>query len=1048
LSRITVSLLGNPQLERDGEPIPIDRHKALALLAYLAITAQTHRRDALATLFWQEFDQTRARAALRRALASLNKAIPGAWWETDRETIGLNLKTSSHFLLDIAQFHTRLKDCQTHGHPITDVCPLCLAPLTEAVTLYRGDFLSGFTLRDSPAFDDWQFNQTEILRRDLASALERLSRLHATRGEFESATAHARRWLSLDSLNESAHRQLMLLHAQAGQRHAALRQYAECVRALERDVGVPPQDETTQLYEAIKVDALPPLSYPTSVPTTQTDSPPQATPPSQNQISSSPFERLVRGQIVGREDELTKVSEIWKRVSAGEARALLVSGEPGIGKTRLAREIVTLTKTSGAEVLSGECHAEDGAPYAPIIQIIHNTLASHETLPLSENILADLIKLVPELASQFPHMLPANPALDVQSEQRRLFDSVTSFIASFAQTTQSPLVVFIEDAHWADTGTLSLLRHLAQRASATHLKLLLLITYRDAEADLDEAHKLRDVLLDLNREHLSDSVHLTRLDREATSDMLSTMLGSEGGISSDFLNAIFNETEGNPFFIEETCRALIETGNLYYAGGHWRRADVQDFSLPPTVRGAILSRVQKLPQEVQELLRLAAIHGREFEAEILLGSGESGQTSMIEALELAQRAQLIVKSEREGRFAFTHALVPFALRESLSGLRRQRLHARAAESIESKSPDDVEIIAYHYAAAGVNIKAIEYSNLAAERAEKVYAYDSAIRHKQTALDMLDAREIKTRLTLLEELADLHFKLDQNARAIPIYLEALQLWRGLADADNWIAVRLQRKIGEATTSMNQFADYQRFAGTSRFSLEAGLALVQNQAPRPETIRLLRTLSRDAWYIVSSADWDAAERYARSAVKMAEELNLPVELSSALESLSIVHGARGQFRERVEVCRRRLELSRDLRFTDYRERVNVAYQLGRALLSVGEYEAALIHAKEAEELSAAIQDVTTQVNAMTLQSQCLHPLDRWDDLLAMDERLRHIQSHYTFERLGIAMCFHTALVSAVRTLRGEREQADNLREEAYTMMTKIVGPPERWVRNQRY
>jgi tetratricopeptide (TPR) repeat protein len=629
-----------------------------------------------------------------------------------------------------------------------------------------------------------------------------------------------------------------------------------------------------------------------------------------------------------------------------------------------------------------------------------------------------------------------------------LFESVTSFIASFAQTIRTPLLLFIEDAHWADTGTLFLLRHLAQRAKTLSLKLLLLITYRDAEADLDEARGLRDVLLDLNREHLAESIHLTRLNRESTSEMLSTLLGSEGGISGDFLNAVFNETEGNPFFIEETCRALIEAGNLYYAGVHWRRADVQDFSLPPTVRGAILSRVQKLPQEVQSVLQLAAIHGREFEAEILLGSGESGSTSVHEALEQAQRAQLISKSEREGRFAFTHALVPFALRESLSGLRRQRLHASVAEAIEGQRPDDVETIAYHYVAAGVNIKAVEYSNLVAERAEKIYAYDSAIRYKQTALDMLDAREIKTRLALLEGLADLHYKLDQNARAIPIYLEALQLWRGLANADIWIAVRLQRKIGEATTSMNQFADYQRFAATARSSLEAGLALAQDQPPHPESIRLLRTLSRDAWYIVSSADWDAAERYAVSAVKMAEELDAPLELSSALESLSLVHGARGQFRERVDVSLRRLELSRDPRFVDYRERVNVLYQLARALLSVGEYEAALTHAKEAENLSAAIQDVTTQVNAMTLQSQCLYPLDRWDDLLAMDEKLRDIQARNPFERLGVALCFHTALVSAVKTLRGEREQAEILREESYGIMTKIAGSPERWVRNQHY
>jgi hypothetical protein len=183
-------------------------------------------------------------------------------------------------------------------------------------------------------------------------------------------------------------------------------------------------------------------------------------------------------------------------------------------------------------------------------------------------------------------------------------------------------------------------------------------------------------------------------------------------------------------------------------------------------------------------------------------------------------------------------------------------------------------------------------------------------------------------------------------------------------------------------------------------------------------------------------------------MAEELEAPVELSAALESLSSVYGARGQFRERVDVSLRRLELSRDPRFADYRERVNVLYQVGRALLSVGEYETALSHAKEAENLSAAIQDVATQVNAITLQSQCLFPLDRWDDMLLMDEKLREIQARHQFERLGVAMCFHSALLSAIKTLRGEHEQADILREEAYGIMTKIAGPPERWVRNQHY
>jgi len=158
--RITLSLLGTPRLERDGEPIAIDRHKALALLAYLTVTNKPHRRDSLAALFWSDYDQVRARAAVRRALASLNKAIPGAWWDTDRETIGLNYKDDPNFTLDVNQFHAQLAECATHGHPLTDVCPACLDSLTNAITLYRGDFLSGFTLRDSPDFDDWQFNQT------------------------------------------------------------------------------------------------------------------------------------------------------------------------------------------------------------------------------------------------------------------------------------------------------------------------------------------------------------------------------------------------------------------------------------------------------------------------------------------------------------------------------------------------------------------------------------------------------------------------------------------------------------------------------------------------------------------------------------------------------------------------------------------------------------------------------------------------------------------------------------------------------------------------
>jgi DNA-binding SARP family transcriptional activator len=1043
LSRISLSLLGTPRLERDGELISLDRHKALALLAYLAITNTPHRRDTLATLFWSDYDQTRARAAVRRALASLNKAIPGAWWDTDRETIGLNYKDEPNFWLDINQFHARLAECGAHGHPITDICPACLDPLTDAITLYRGDFLSGFTLRDSPDFDDWQFHQTEILRRDLSNALDRLARLHAAQGNFDSAVNTSRRWLSLDPLNEPAHRQLMLILAQSGERHAALRQYAECVRVLERELGVPPQDETTQLYESIKADQLPSLQWTYAPPPSQPtiDSPRKnfiSPPPfTSSEKPASPFERLVRGQIIGREPELERVKEIWKRVNTGEARVLLIGGEPGIGKSRLAREIVAMTEASGAEVLTGQCYAEDSAPYAPIAQIIRNTLTNHNNLQLPNLALSNLLTLAPDLASRYPN-LPSNQPLDPQSAQRLLFESVTSFIDSFTQKNQTPLLLFIEDIHWADTGTLFLLRHLARRANIQKLKLLMLLTYRDAESDLDEARGLREVLVDLNRENLADHIRLSRLNHKHTKDMLAMMLGAQGDISTDFSNVIFGETEGNPFFIEEICKVLIEAGDLYYAGGNWRRVEMESIKLPKNVRTAILSRVEKLPQDVQEVLRLAAIFGREFDFETLRSASELDDAPLHIVLEGAQRTQLIQKTERDDSHAyvFAHALIPFALRESIGGLRRQRMHARVAEALERQRPDDVEALAYHFIAAGIRAKSVDYSRQSAMRAEKMYAYNSAIRHLQTALEMLDAHEdVHLHMALLEGLADLHFKINEGVQAIPIYLEALQLWRGLTNADRWIAVRLHRKIGEAAVFMNRFADHQRFAATARSSLEEGWALVQDQPPHPETIRLLCALSRDVWYLASSADWDKAERYAQAAMTIAERLDAPVELSLALESLSFVYGARGLYRERVQVCLRRLELSRGPGFGGYRERVDILYLLGRALLSVGEYEATLLYAAEAENLSAAVQDVSSQVTAMVLQSQCLFQLDRWDELLALDEKLREIQAHNPFERMGPTLCFHTALHSAVKTLRGDHERANMLREDAYEMMVAM-------------
>ena len=237
MSRLTLYFLGPPRVELDGEGIHVPRRKAVALLAYLAVTGRCHGRDSLATLLWPELDQSTARARLRRGLAALREAIGDGWIEADRETVGLD--PDADVWLDVDEFDDRLAACETHDHPPAEVCPDCVPLLEEAVALYRDHFLAGFTLRDSAAFDEFQFFQTEALKDRLADALRRLVRYQSDQEEHAPAIEYARRWLALDPLHEPAHGHLMALYAQSGQQSAALRQYRLCEQALEDELGLP-----------------------------------------------------------------------------------------------------------------------------------------------------------------------------------------------------------------------------------------------------------------------------------------------------------------------------------------------------------------------------------------------------------------------------------------------------------------------------------------------------------------------------------------------------------------------------------------------------------------------------------------------------------------------------------------------------------------------------------------------------------------------------------------------------------------------------------------
>jgi DNA-binding SARP family transcriptional activator/TolB-like protein len=262
MSKLNLSLLGQPHIEKDGKPVEINRRKAIALLTYLAVTGEMQGRDKLAGLFWPHEDRESSRAALRRTLTAIRRAVGGEWLVVEGEKVGMNL--TGELWLDVKQFDALLdkyREATAQGDPESAEN---LAPLTEVAKLYRTDFLSQFTLDSNTDFSEWQFFQAENLRRKFAETLARLVEGHARQEEYELAIAYARRRLGLDPLEEECHRSLMRLYAASGHETLALRQYRECEKRLQKELGAEPDPLTRALFDEIKarrpVEPLAPVS--------------------------------------------------------------------------------------------------------------------------------------------------------------------------------------------------------------------------------------------------------------------------------------------------------------------------------------------------------------------------------------------------------------------------------------------------------------------------------------------------------------------------------------------------------------------------------------------------------------------------------------------------------------------------------------------------------------------------------------------------------------------------------------------------------------------
>jgi class 3 adenylate cyclase/tetratricopeptide (TPR) repeat protein len=439
----------------------------------------------------------------------------------------------------------------------------------------------------------------------------------------------------------------------------------------------------------------------------------------------------------GRDTELDTVTSAWKEALTGERQAVLLAGEPGIGKTRLAREAALRAHEQGGTVLYGRCEEDLGAPYQPFVEALDYFVRRSDPATLTESLgryAGDLARLCPQVADVVPD-LPPPVESDPETERYRLFEAVASWLATASEP--QGLVLVLDDLHWATRPTLVLLQHVLHATAQS--RVLVLGTYRDT--DLDRAHPLAGLLADLRRVTGVSRVALSGLDVDGVIRLVSHAAGHEledEGV--ELARMIHAETEGNPFFVGEILRHLRESGAIYIENGRWvSQLTAAQVGIPEGVREVVGRRLDRLSAEANTALSMAAVIGRDFDLATVAAATGLDEDAALTGLEGASEARLIEETG-SGRYRFAHALVRSTLYDELSATRRTRMHLKVGEYVERHDPTAVATLAYHFGNVPVgeaHHKAVKYAKLAGDQAMEQLAHDQAIDSYRDALDLLD-----------------------------------------------------------------------------------------------------------------------------------------------------------------------------------------------------------------------------------------------------------------------------------------------------------------------
>jgi DNA-binding SARP family transcriptional activator/tetratricopeptide (TPR) repeat protein len=960
MSHLSLGFLGEPRLLHNGQPLHFPTRKTLALLAYLAVEVGPVSRETLAALLWPESNGLTARAALRNTLSYLRAALDdgtGPHLLIERERLAFDV--ASDAWVDVWALETA---AETQDHDAEG------EHLQVALAIYRGDFLAGFSLPDAAPFDDWVTLQRERYHELAVRLLERLATIQEARGDQAAARATLRRWIDLAPLHEPAYHRLMRLQFVADERDAVRHTYERCRARLHEDLGIEPSPATAALAAAARKPLVQDLVGPRQ--------------PASSGPLILPF--------VGREAAYLRLMEGFFEARRDGMRVLLIEGEAGIGKTRLATEFLGWAAEQGADTVRGRAFESGaGLSYQPLTEAWRSRLerANAPDDLLDDVWLTELSRLLPDLRVRYPDLPP--PA-DDPGAPGRLYEAVVQL--GLALAARAPLVLFLDDLQWADQATLDLLRHAIQRWREQAAPILPLLTVRQealaAWGALAGWYSTLERLVPLVR------LPLGRLSPVETATLSARIVSTDSADERARLATwLFAESQGVPFFLAETLAFLIEQGwatpsdpddgTLRIVAPIGPQPGTTRALLPPGVRDVIRARLGQLSPHGFVLLVAAAVLGPQatFDALCEIAALEEGEA--LEALDnLLVRGLLVTEEEASRplatpRYRCAHDKVRDVTYTEAGAARRQVFHRRALAALERARPPAAEL-AHHAHAARLAEEAFRYSLAAAQEAMGLFAVRDAIAHYEQARALLAPSGGSQEPSERAAFPPLHLQLGRA-------YELVNHWE-LAQATYSRLLEWARAQGDGPLQVVVLNRLATLAVHSAFDLDLSRSLLEEalhlaQAP-DDGVGLAET----SWNLAQLGvyTWNPNETLVRGqeALALAERLGHEELAARCHNVLALGYYDRGQF---FRMAHHASEAAR--RFAALGDRAMEADSLGlqgNALVMSGRAAEGVRAGREALAIMEAVGSPWGEVTARLHLAQGLQELGQLEEALAVAER----------------------------------------------------------------